>query len=266
MARDGSGHGYWLAGADGGVFTFGNAHFKGSAAGLVPANRTVVQLVGMPDGNGYRMLSLANQPDVGLMSIGRQRRSGHRRPEPADCAGLLDAGRERRVRRRHATGGLGVPEGERPAPDRCRRRRDPGEVPHRDPAPRPFHSGTMIEIDKTRQILMVVANGCGAATRSTRRPVPITRTSSTATRYTAHTPEGVFSVIRQVDGPDHGPLGVLFRPKYFTWSGIAVHGYTEVPPYPASHGCTRVSNNAINFIWAANILPIGETGLGLRLT
>ena len=28
-------------------------------------------------------------------------------------------------------------------------------------------------------------------------------------------------------------------------------------PYPASHGCVRMSNPAINFIWAANILPFG---------
>ena len=58
---------------------------------------------------------------------------------------------------------------------------------------------------------------------------------------------------------DHGPLGVLWRPKYFTWSGIAIHGYTSVPPYPASHGCTRVSNAAVDWMWANNILPIGLT-------
>jgi len=28
--------------------------------------------------------------------------------------------------------------------------------------------------------------------------------------------------------------------------------------YPVSHGCVRVSNEAINWIWAANIAPIGE--------
>ena len=63
--------------------------------------------------------------------------------------------------------------------------------------------------------------------------------------------------IRQVDGSDKGPLGQLYRPKYFTDTGIAVHGYTDVPPYPASHGCVRVSNTAIDCIWANNILPIG---------
>ena len=42
----------------------------------------------------------------------------------------------------------------------------------------------------------------------------------------------MFTIIRQVNGSDKGPLGQLYRPKYFTWTGIAVHGYTDVPPYP----------------------------------
>ena len=106
----------------------------------------------------------------------------------------------------------------------------------------------MIEIDKARQIMIVVTNGSVRYTFKRRRA----RTARTRSRraYTAHTPEGVFTVIRQVNGPDHGPLGTLWRPKYFTWSGIAIHGYTSVPPYPASHGCTRVSNDAMNWIWA----------------
>jgi len=32
MARTPDGHGYWLVGADGGVFAFGDAGFHGSAA------------------------------------------------------------------------------------------------------------------------------------------------------------------------------------------------------------------------------------------
>ncbi len=83
MARDGTGGGYWLAGADGGVFTFGNAHFQGSASGLVPADRRVVQLVGMPDGNGYRMLALPLHLRRRPHRARCHRRGGHRRPEPA---------------------------------------------------------------------------------------------------------------------------------------------------------------------------------------
>ena len=70
-------------------------------------------------------------------------------------------------------------------------------------------------------------------------------------------PTGVFHIIRQVDGLDIGPLGALWRPKYFTPGGIAIHGDSSVPPYPVSHGCARVSNDAIDFMWATNALPIG---------
>jgi lipoprotein-anchoring transpeptidase ErfK/SrfK len=32
---------------------------------------------------------------------------------------------------------------------------------------------------------------------------------------------------------------VLWYPSYFL-RGFAIHGYPEVPAYPASHGCVRV--------------------------
>jgi lipoprotein-anchoring transpeptidase ErfK/SrfK len=62
---------------------------------------------------------------------------------------------------------------------------------------------------------------------------------------------------RAVNGNDKGPLGVLYRPRYFN-GGIAVHGYTSVPSYPASHGCVRVSNAAMDWIWANQIMAIGS--------
>ena len=45
-----------------------------------------------------------------------------------------------------------------------------------------------------------------------------------------------------------GPLR-LWRPRYFN-GGIAVHGSPSIPAYPASHGCARVSNAAMDMIWA----------------
>ena len=78
-------------------------------------------------------------------------------------------------------------------------------------------------------------------------------------KYLADTPVGRFTISRQVDGYDEGPLGRLYRPKYFHPDGIALHGYTQVPPYPASHGCVRFTNAAIDFIWNTNLAPIGAT-------
>jgi lipoprotein-anchoring transpeptidase ErfK/SrfK len=74
--------------------------------------------------------------------------------------------------------------------------------------------------------------------------------------HRAITPTGSFAVIRQVDGWDHSSLGMLWRPKYFV-GGIAVHGYETVPPYPASHGCVRVSIQAMDWIWATGQAPVG---------
>jgi lipoprotein-anchoring transpeptidase ErfK/SrfK len=117
-------------------------------------------------------------------------------------------------------------------------------------------SGYVIEVDKTRQVLIVASGGRAQwvfnASSGSDHPYV-----SEGVQYTAHTPEGMFNIQRQVDGFDKSPLGQLYRPKYFTSTGIAVHGYTDVPPYPASHGCVRVSNAAIDFMWNNNILPIG---------
>jgi hypothetical protein len=47
MAPTRDGQGYWLAGADAGVFTFGDATFSGSVAG-VPLNAPVVGIAAGP--------------------------------------------------------------------------------------------------------------------------------------------------------------------------------------------------------------------------
>ena len=47
-----SGPGYWLLGADGGVFTFGEAEFFGSTGGI-RLNQPAVAMAATPDGEGY---------------------------------------------------------------------------------------------------------------------------------------------------------------------------------------------------------------------
>src|SRR5204862_159305 len=70
MTATPTGHGYWIVTGDGAVFPFGDARFEGSASGLVSTDHHVVQMVGMPTGDGYRMLALRSVPDVGLMGMG----------------------------------------------------------------------------------------------------------------------------------------------------------------------------------------------------
>lgn len=107
--------------------------------------------------------------------------------------------------------------------------------------PRLGDGGPRVEIDLDRQIaffiaadravsILNVSTGNGQAYR-----VPGGGTG------VARTPTGQFAVYRRVDAVEHAPLGILYRPLYFT-GGFAVHGSTSVPGHPASHGCVRVSN------------------------
>jgi peptidoglycan hydrolase-like protein with peptidoglycan-binding domain len=115
-------------------------------------------------------------------------------------------------------------------------------------------SGYLVEINLKKQLLMFVKDGevIAALNTSTGSNEHYVYQDQT---YLADTPTGHFKVGRQIDGVRHGPLGDLFRPKYFN-GGIAVHGSPSIPPYPASHGCARVSNAAIDWIWATGKLPL----------
>jgi lipoprotein-anchoring transpeptidase ErfK/SrfK len=116
--------------------------------------------------------------------------------------------------------------------------------------------GTGIEVDKARQLLLVVRGGAVTMilNTSTGSGQPY---ESKGIQYTATTPAGSYTVFRSVDHLDKGPLGDLWRPRYFN-GGIAVHGAASVPGYPASHGCARVTNAAMDMIWATDTMPIGS--------
>jgi len=48
--------GYWLVASDGGMFTFGDAPFYGSA-GALHLNKPVVGMAATPDGHGYWLVA-----------------------------------------------------------------------------------------------------------------------------------------------------------------------------------------------------------------
>jgi lipoprotein-anchoring transpeptidase ErfK/SrfK len=116
-------------------------------------------------------------------------------------------------------------------------------------------SGRVVEINRKRQLLMLVDDG---------RVEQIFNTSTGSYEhyeykgqtYLADTPAGRFRVSRQIDGWRDAPLGLLWRPKYFN-GGIAVHGSHSIPPYAASHGCARLSVSAMNWIWNNDKMPRG---------
>ncbi|WP_233625266.1 L,D-transpeptidase family protein [Actinoplanes sp. ATCC 53533] len=115
-------------------------------------------------------------------------------------------------------------------------------------------SGRVIEISLKRQLLMVVDDGTVSQVFNTSTG-SMEHYEQKGQTYLADTPSGKFRVSRQIDGWRHAPLGLLWRPKYFN-GGIAVHGANSVPPYPASHGCARLSISAMNWIWKNNKIPI----------
>ncbi|HSH23683.1 MAG TPA: L,D-transpeptidase family protein [Acidimicrobiales bacterium] len=57
---------------------------------------------------------------------------------------------------------------------------------------------------------------------------------------TAITPVGAHRFMWRYPGWRTSSLGKLYKPVYFTGRGVAVHGATSVPAYPASHGCVRI--------------------------
>lgn len=117
------------------------------------------------------------------------------------------------------------------------------------------HSGHVIEVNLRKDLVMIVNNGTVSAVLNTSTGGGYTYTSRGVTSV-ANTPTGRFQIERTVNGMDISPLGQMWRPRYF-YSGYALHGDTYVPPYPVSHGCVRVSNDAIDWIWATNQAPIG---------
>ena len=56
MASTPSGNGYWLVASDGGLFSFGDAHFFGST-GSMPLNKPIVGMASTPSGNGYWLVA-----------------------------------------------------------------------------------------------------------------------------------------------------------------------------------------------------------------
>jgi len=125
-----------------------------------------------------------------------------------------------------------------------------GIVPH----PRRT-SGSVIEIDLQTDLLLFVTNGRLTAVLNTSTGGGYTYSEEGVTSV-ADTPVGRFEIYRQVDGMVTDSLGQLWRPKFFD-GGFAIHGDSSVPPYPVSHGCIRVSNEAIDWIWSGNLAPIG---------
>lgn len=103
---------------------------------------------------------------------------------------------------------------------------------------------TRVEIDLPRQVLLLYQNDALA------RILPVStgsgkRFCADGRCRTAVTPPGSYRVGYHVDGWHKSPLGRLYNPVYYMVGvGIAIHGYHDVPPKPASKGCVRIPMSA----------------------
>jgi hypothetical protein len=97
------------------------------------------------------------------------------------------------------------------------------------PKPRIRTSRDHVEVDKQRQIMMVVSGG---------KPISIIHVSTGAT---GNTPVGRFRIYQR---------GGSYLLNFQAFIGnYGLHGYPSVPAYPASHGCVRQPNWASRFTW-----------------
>lgn len=103
----------------------------------------------------------------------------------------------------------------------------------------PDGGGDRVEVDLSRQLLFLYKGG------DLRLISHIS--SGNGERYcapggcrTAITPVGAHRFMWRYSGWRTSRLGKLYNPVYFTGSGIAIHGSSSVPTYPASHGCVRI--------------------------
>jgi peptidoglycan hydrolase-like protein with peptidoglycan-binding domain len=124
-------------------------------------------------------------------------------------------------------------------------------------------AGTLVEIDKGKQLLYFVRDGLTEWILNTSTgngleyEEPDQNSPGETIKGVSLTPSGLHKVNRErVEGWWEGDLGEIYRPKYFV-GGVAVHGSNSVPNYPASHGCVRVTVPAMDWVWASNLMPMG---------
>jgi len=124
------------------------------------------------------------------------------------------------------------------------------------------NSGTLVEVDKAKQLLFFVIDGRTEWVLNTSTgngesyTEPDQNTPGEVISGVSLTPSGLHNVNRQrPEGWWEGDLGEIYRPKYFV-GGVAVHGSNSIPNYPASHGCVRVSVPAMDWIWDSGIMPM----------
>lgn len=111
--------------------------------------------------------------------------------------------------------------------------------------PQPWlHARRSLLLDLRRQVMLVVRDG---------RTVRAVHISSAAPGY--RTPIGRYRVYRRERMSWSAPYQVWMPYALYFTGGYAVHGFSSVPAYPASHGCVRMPLTDAPAVYAAT--PLG---------
>lgn len=113
---------------------------------------------------------------------------------------------------------------------------------------------TRIEIDLDRQVVHWISGGSRIRTMNASSGNGETFHVDGVGPVEALTPVGTFSIERRISGLRDGALGGMYDPMYF-YHGWALHGSSNVPAHPASHGCVRISRS--DATWMFNQAPNG---------
>jgi len=115
------------------------------------------------------------------------------------------------------------------------------------PAVRLRSDATRIEVDLGKQVLYIVEDNAVSNVLGISSGNGGTFVNYTGREGRAQTPEGEFSFYMERNYNHRSYLGTMYKPYYFR-GGYAIHGSPNVPAYPASHGCVRVTNDDMDFL------------------
>lgn len=130
----------------------------------------------------------------------------------------------------------------------------------------PHAAGTRVEVNLGMRVLVFYRNHQIALVSHVSTGGHYYYCSGGTCRNFAETPTGEFRALYFVPGWDQGPLGAMYNPTFFNYSGYAIHGETnaEVPVNNVSHGCVRIPFDIAT--WFYKDLRISQTpGVGTEI-
>ena len=107
-----------------------------------------------------------------------------------------------------------------------------------------------VEVDLTKQVLYVVKSGAIVRILPVSSGNGDTYLQKNGHKAKALSPIGWYQIQRVIRGVREADLGKLYDPQYF-YRGWAIHGSNSVPPWPASHGCIRVTRTDAKYLLGA---------------